>query len=286
VVSHRGDERFALCSTFKLLAAAFVLARVDRNEESLTRRIAYARDYLVDYSPITEKHIGEGLTLGDICEAAVTVSDNTAGNLLLDSFGGPAKLTAYLRSLGDRVTRLDRREPELNEVRPGDPRDTTAPVAMLEILRKTVLGTALSASSRKQLIAWLVANKTGDKRLRAGVPRGWRVGDKTGSGSKPRDKRYRGYLAARACTDPCNDILRKRPRIGRGAECGFVRHWSACGGGIGERPHLDQLRRSANQSYAPAPKAESGGFKTLRRLILGMITSFIIRAPWTLSAQH
>ncbi len=183
LIAHRGDERFALCSTFKFLAAALVLARVDRKQESLTRRIVYPKDYLVPYSPVTEKHAGEsGLTVGEICEAAMTLSDNTAANLLLDSFGGPAALTAYVRSLGDDVTRIDRREPELNEGRPGDPRDTTSPIAMLEILRKTVLGTALSTSSREQLTAWLVANQTGDKRLRAGVPQGWRVGDKTGSG--------------------------------------------------------------------------------------------------------
>jgi beta-lactamase class A len=182
-IAYRGDERFPLCSTFKFLAAAFVLARVDRKEESLTRRIVYARDELVPYSPITGKHAGGGgLTVGEICEAAITLSDNTAGNLMLDSFGGPAGLTAYLRSLGDSVTRLDRREPTLNEAKPGDPRDTTTPLAMLEILRKTVLGDTLSASSRDQLTAWLVACKTGDKRLRAGVPKAWRVGDKTGTG--------------------------------------------------------------------------------------------------------
>jgi beta-lactamase class A len=142
VIAHRGGERFALCSTLKFLAAAFVLARVDRKEESLTRRIVYGRRYLVPYSPITEKHVGEdGLTVGEICEAALTLSDNTAGNLLLDSFGGPAELTAYVRSLGDSVTRLDRREPELNEAERGDPRDTTTPVAMLGDLHKIVLGT-------------------------------------------------------------------------------------------------------------------------------------------------
>ena len=183
-IAHRGDERFAMTSTFKFVAAAFVLARVDRGEESLTRRIAYARDYLVTYSPVTEKHAGGGgMAVGEICEAAVTLSDNTAGNLLLDSFGGPAGLTAYMRSLGDGVSRLDRRETALNEATPGDPRDTTSPAAMAEVLRRTVLGTALSGSSREQLAAWLVGNKTGDKRLRAGVPPGWRVGDKTGSGA-------------------------------------------------------------------------------------------------------
>jgi len=183
LIAHRGDERFPMCSTSKYPTAAFVMARVDRKQESLTRRIVYSRDYLFLYSPITEKHVGgHGMTIGEICEAALTLSDNTAENLLLDSFGGPTALTGYIRSLGDSVTRFDRREPELNQAIPGDPRDTTTPIAMLEILYKTILGTALSASSREQLIAWHVADKTGDKRLRAGVPKGWRVGDKTGSG--------------------------------------------------------------------------------------------------------
>ncbi len=182
-ITYRGDERFPLCSTHKFIAAALVLARVDRGEESLTRRIAYAKDDLVPYSPITAGHVGRGgMTVGELCEAAMTVSDNTAANLLLDSFGGPAKLTAYVRSLGDGVTRLDRREPTLNEAKPGDPRDTTSPRAILGVLRETAVGTALSAASSTQLAAWLVANKTGDEQLRAGVPKGWRVGDKTGSG--------------------------------------------------------------------------------------------------------
>jgi beta-lactamase class A len=183
LIAHRGDERFPMCSTSKYPTAAFVMARVDRKQESLTRRIVYSRDYLVPHSPITGEHAGDGgLTIGEICEAALTLSDNTAENLLLDSFGGPAALTAYIRSLGDTVTRFDRREPELNEAVAGDPCDTTTPVAMLEILHKTILGTELSASSREQLTAWLVACKTGDNRLRAGVPKSWRVGDKTGSG--------------------------------------------------------------------------------------------------------
>lgn len=183
LIAYRGNERFALCSTYKLLAAAFVLARVDGQQESLARRVVYARRDLVPYSPVTGKHTGEdGLTIGEICEAAVTLSDNTAGNLLLDSFGGPGALTAYVRSLGDSVTRLDRREPALNEAMPGDPRDTTAPAAMLRLLHRTVLGAALSDRSREQLTAWLVGCKTGDKLLRAGLPAGWRVGDKTGAG--------------------------------------------------------------------------------------------------------
>ena len=183
-IGHRADERFPMCSTFKALAAALVLARVDRGEERLDRRVFYTPADLVTYSPATEKRVGPdaGMTMAEICEAAVTLSDNAAGNLLLASFGGPAGLTAYARSLGDEVTRLDRIETALNEATPGDPRDTTSPAAMLELLRKTVLGDALSAASRAQLAAWLVDSKTGDARIRAGFPRGWRIGDKTGTG--------------------------------------------------------------------------------------------------------
>jgi beta-lactamase class A len=182
-IVHRADERFALCSTFKFLAAAHVLARVDRKEERLDRRVVFGSNDLVTYSPVTKDRVGgSGMTMAEICAAAITLSDNTAGNLLLESFGGPAGLTAYLRILGDQTTRLDRIETALNEATPGDPRDTTTPGAMLETTRRLVLGEALSPASRDQLAAWLIANKTGDKRLRAGLPKGWRVGDKTGTG--------------------------------------------------------------------------------------------------------
>ncbi|MEP6907494.1 MAG: class A beta-lactamase, partial [Pseudoxanthomonas sp.] len=139
---------------------------------------------MVPYSPVTETHAGEsGMTLAELCHAAITLSDNTAGNLLLDSFGGPAGLTAFMRRLGDGVTRLDRRETELNEAIPGDPRDTTSPRAMATSLRVLLLGNALATASRTQLAAWLVATSTGDTRLRAGLPKNWRVGDKTGTSS-------------------------------------------------------------------------------------------------------
>jgi beta-lactamase class A len=187
-MEHPANERFPMCSTFKFLTAAFVLARVDRGEERLDRRVTFTKADLVTragrvaWSPVTETRVGgDGMTIGEVCEAAVALSDNTAANLLLASFGGPAALTTYLRSLGDTITRLDRFEPDLNEAAPGDPRDTTTPLAMLETMRKLVLGDALSGSSRKHLAAWLVATKTGDKRLRAGFPEGWRVGDKTGT---------------------------------------------------------------------------------------------------------
>jgi beta-lactamase class A len=182
---HRGDERFPMCSTFKALAAAAVLARVDSGNEQLTRRITYDASALVTYSPVTEKHVGDGMTLAEICEAAVTLSDNTAGNLLLAAIGGPSGLTTFVRSLGDPVTRLDRDEPSLNEALPDDPRDTTTPNAMASNLQALILGTkALSAPSREQLTAWLIANKTGDTRLRAGFAKDWRVGDKTGTGAR------------------------------------------------------------------------------------------------------
>jgi beta-lactamase class A len=183
--AHRTDERFPMCSTFKLLAAAAVLARVDAGKERMDRRIRFeARDVVV-YSPITKERAGgEGMSLAELCEAAMTVSDNTAGNLLLATLGGPAGLTAYARSLGDAVTRLDRIEPDLNEAVAGDPRDTTSPLAMLTNLHTLMVGNALAASSREQLAHWLRGNKIGDTRLRAGLPSGWRVGDKTGSGER------------------------------------------------------------------------------------------------------
>ena len=179
---HRMDERFAMCSTFKLLASAAVLARVDAGKERLDRRVAYAKSDLVTYSPITEKHVGDGMTLSELCEAAITLSDNTAANLLLASLGGPQGVTDFARSLGDTMTRLDRIETALNEATPGDPRDTTTPAAMLANIRALVLGDALSPPSRDQLKAWLLANKTGGGRLRAGLPGDWAIGDKTGSG--------------------------------------------------------------------------------------------------------
>ena len=175
-----------MCSTFKALAVAATLARVDTGKEQLTRRITFDASALITYSPVTEKRAGgDGMTLAEICEAAMTWSDNTAANLLLAGIGGPAGLTAFMRGLGDQVTRLDRDEPTLNEAAPDDARDTTTPNAMAASLGTLVLGTtALSAASREQLTAWLIANKTGDTRLRAGFAKDCRIGDKTGSGSR------------------------------------------------------------------------------------------------------
>jgi beta-lactamase class A len=183
---YRGDERFPMCSTFKVLAAAAVLARVDAGKQQLTRRITFDASAVVVNSPVTEKRAGDGgMTLAEICEAARTRSDNTAGNLLLEDIGGTSALTAFARALGDDITRLDRNEPSLNQALFDDPRDTTTPSAMASNL-KTLLfeTTTLSAASREQLTAWLIANKTGDARLRAGLPNDWRVAGKTGTGEQ------------------------------------------------------------------------------------------------------
>jgi len=182
---HREDERFPMCSTFKFLAAAAILARVDEGKERLDRRIVFRSSDLVANSPATEKRVGDaGMSLAEVCKAAITLSDNTAGNLMLASMGGPAGLTRFARALGDRHTRLDRVETALNEARPGDPRDTTTPRAMLGSMQKILLGNSLSESSRAQLLQWLDANQTGGQRLRAGLPPDWVVGDKTGSGDR------------------------------------------------------------------------------------------------------
>ena len=181
--SHRADERFMMLSSFKLLASALVLARVDRGQESLERRITYAKSDLVTHSPVTERFAGtaEGMSLGGLCEATITTSDNSAANFILDSYGGPAALTRFARELGDDTTRLDRKETELNTGTAAALLDTTTPRAMALTMQKLLLGIALSAASRQLLQQWLVGNTTGDKRLRAGLPATWRVGDKTGT---------------------------------------------------------------------------------------------------------
>jgi len=180
---YRAGERFPMCSTFKLLAAALVLHRVDAGQEQLDRKVIVKASDIISHSPTTGQYVGsQGITIAQLCEATVTLSDNAAGNLLLESFGGPQGLTAYTRTLGDKVTRLDRNETSLNEAMPGDKRDTTTPDAMVSNIQKIALGSALSEASRKQMTQWLLDNKTGDNRLRALLPTGWRVGDKTGTG--------------------------------------------------------------------------------------------------------
>jgi beta-lactamase class A len=179
-LSHRADERFPMCSTFKVLAAAAVLDRDPT--EHLDLRVRYRPTDVVPFSPITESHVDGGLTIRELCDAAIRYSDNTAGNLLLDDLGGPGEVTTFARSLGDRVTRLDRREPELNSAVPGDDRDTTSPRAIAADYRELVLGSRLDEADRALITGWLVGNTTGGTRIRAGLPADWRVGDKTGAG--------------------------------------------------------------------------------------------------------
>ena len=178
----RQDERFAMASTFKAVLAGWMLALVDQGRERLDARVHYASADVVAYSPVSGPRAGNGggLTVGELCAATVSLSDNTAANVLMARHGGPAGFTAFVRSLGDGTTRLDRTEPTLNEAALGDLRDTTTPLAMLQTLQKLVLGDALTPASRAWLQRWLVETSTGDKRLRAGVP-GWKVGDKTGT---------------------------------------------------------------------------------------------------------
>ena len=179
---YRLDERFAMCSTFKFLAVAMVLARVDAGQQRLDERIVVTRASLIDWSPVTGKHVGQPMSVADLCEAAITLSDNAAANLLLASAGGPAAVTAFARRIGDDVTRLDRTEPTLNEGTPGDPRDTSTPRAMARTLHTVLLGNALSPASRARLVAWMTATSTGAERLRAGLPVDWRLAHKTGTG--------------------------------------------------------------------------------------------------------
>ncbi|QWP78380.1 class A beta-lactamase [Lysobacter sp. K5869] len=181
----RGDERFAMCSTFKFLLSAAVLRKADLGDLELQQRIAVPKSALVPHAPFTGPiaEAGGDASLAQLCEATMTLSDNPAANLLLPLIGHPTGLTKFLRGIGDPVTRLDRNEPELNSAIPGDPRDTTSPNAMVASMRTLLLGEALSAASRQQLTDWLIANQTGDKRLRAGLPKDWRIGDKTGSGN-------------------------------------------------------------------------------------------------------
>ncbi|MET9957337.1 class A beta-lactamase [Streptomyces sp. NPDC006339] len=179
-VAHNADQRFAFASTFKALAAAAVLRRYSL--DGMDEVIRYSREDLIAHSPVTEKRLATGMTLRELCDAAVRFSDNTAANLLFDALGGPEGLEKALAEVGDRVTRVEDREPELNRWSPGAVRNTTTPRAFAGDLRAFVLGDALAQEERAQLTTWLRTNRTGDALIRAGVPEGWVVGDKTGTG--------------------------------------------------------------------------------------------------------
>jgi beta-lactamase class A len=179
------DARFAHCSVFKLPLVAAILARVDAGALLLDQRVRVAPADLLPYAPVVRAHVAEGaLSLATLCEAAMTVSDNAAANLLLPLVGGTAGLTRWARRLGDVVTRFDRSEPSLNTNLPGDPRDTTSPAAMLALMREVLAGDALLPASRERLAGWMAACATGGRRLRGGFPAAWRAGDRTGSGER------------------------------------------------------------------------------------------------------
>jgi len=183
-LGHDENSRYAMCSTFKLSLAAAILARVDRGALSLAQQVPFGPADLLEYAPVVRANIALGrLPVETLCAAAVEVSDNSAANLLLGLIGGPAGLTAFIRGAGDRVTRCDRTEPALNSNLPGDPRDTTTPRAMAGLMRRMLLGGLLTPESRTRLIGWMEAATTARDRLRAGLPAGWRAGDKSGTGS-------------------------------------------------------------------------------------------------------
>ena len=182
-LGHREDERFAMCSTFKWALVAAVLQRIDRGGVSLDERVPYDSSALLEYAPTTREHVSDGfMTVEALAKAAITNSDNTAANLLLAKVDGPAGLTRFFRSLQDPTTRLDRNEETLNTNERDDPRDTTSPRAMANLMQQVLCGDVLSRGNRDRLTGWLNACETGRDRLRAGLPSHWTIGDKTGTG--------------------------------------------------------------------------------------------------------
>ena len=173
--------RVPLSSTFKLPLVGLVLRRVDMGEESLTRALPVSGEDIVPWSPVTERYVGRSLPIEELCRATMQQSDNAAGNLLLKTLGGPKGFTAALRHLGDEVTRLDRWEVALNDVFPGEVHDTTTAAAMIKNMDRFLLGDLLSPESRIALAEMMIGSRTGARRIRAGTPAGWEVGDKTGT---------------------------------------------------------------------------------------------------------
>lgn len=184
VIKYRADERFAFCSTGKVITVASLLKKSENNLNLLNESIKYLQKDVDNstYAPITKNHISTGLSLNQLAKAAIEYSDNTAINLIIQSLGGPKAVTSYARTLNDTKFRLDRDEPSLNTALPGDKRDTTTPKAMAQSLQQLLVGNALESFQRNELLMWLNNNTTGDKRIRAGVPNTWQVGDKTGTG--------------------------------------------------------------------------------------------------------
>ncbi len=221
-ITYRAEERFPLCSTSKVMAVAAILKESETDSRLLNQRIHYQPSDLVEYSPIAEKHLKKGMTLGELSAATLQYSDNAAMNLLLKQLGGPDEVTKFARVIGDKYFRLDRKEPELNAVVPDDERDTSTPQAMADSLYHLALGNTLATTQREQLVEWLKGNTTGNTSIRAGLPENWIVGDKTGRcnyGSTndiaviwPDTKRAPLVLVT-YFTQPDNEIARARPDV-------------------------------------------------------------------------
>lgn len=178
-LAYRADERFLMCSTFKGLLAALVFARVDAGQESLSRMISYTERDLIFTSPVTKANVGKGaMSVGDLTQAILEYSDNTAAILLMRSAGGPPGLTKFVRGLGDTVTRSDRYEPKSNQY--SGTLDTTSPRAIVGSAHKILLGVVLKPKSRARLEAGMAACKPGVRRIRASLPEGWLIGDRPG----------------------------------------------------------------------------------------------------------
>jgi beta-lactamase class A len=181
-IDYHANERFPFCSSFKVMAVSAILKQSMTDSHLLQQKVFYKKRDLLPWSPISEKHVADGMTISQLCAAAMMYSDNTAITLLMKKLGGPEAVTAFARSIGDNKFRLDRWETALNTAIPGDPRDTTTPAAMEKSLQKLAFGNVLASPQRELLLTWMKNNTTGNARIRAGVPKGWIVGDKTGTG--------------------------------------------------------------------------------------------------------
>lgn len=187
-IGHRADERFAMCSTFKLPLCAVILYKADQGHINLEEQLSFSKADMVPNSPVTEDNLKKGrMTIAALCEATQTTSDSLAANLLVKRLGGPVALTEQLRAFGDTTTRIDRTEPEMNRVLVGDDNDTTTPFAMMQLLQRLLTTDLLKPASQERLIGWMIATKTGTKRLRAGLPKDWKAGNKTGTGGMAND---------------------------------------------------------------------------------------------------
>ncbi|MFS4582652.1 class A beta-lactamase [Phaeobacter sp. C3_T13_0] len=220
-IAHDADSRFPLNSTFKPLLCATILSRVDQGLEQLSAQVDIRKKDLVGFSNVTKHHIDAQLNVGQLCDAAITRSDNTATNLLLERLGGPQEFTGYMQQIGDQTTRLDRWETDLNTGTPGDPRDTTTPRSILSSLNKALFGTLLTDTSSAQLADWMERDQLADDLIRAHLPKGWRIGDKTGAGAQGsrgliaflQDTQGEQYLAAIYITETTVELSDRNQAI-------------------------------------------------------------------------